>query len=357
VTIQLPDYVDAPSLTQPVTGTDQKRAIAEADEAVVRAVDRISGQAMVSTANDSYGAFFIAYDPERETAQTMGFTNGLVAGSLFASADADGIVLGHILAENLGAKLGDKVVFTLTDRSGEIVSGMERLIGIVNTGASSTDAGLVLLPIDTVRKTIGYAPNESTQVALFLRDGRRSAEVAKRLGAQLGPDVSVLTWDQLQPEIKAFVAMKIGGGRVFELVIALLVAAGIFNTIFMSVLERTREFGILRAIGYSPIQIFALVIYESSFLAVLGLVGAIAVSAWPYYTLHNTGIDMTKMYAQQGGAIDIGGVGMDPILRIGIYPENAVAIGCIIVITTILAGVYPAWKAGRVSPIESINLV
>jgi ABC-type lipoprotein release transport system permease subunit len=73
--------------------------------------------------------------------------------------------------------------------------------------------------------------------------------------------------------------------------------------------------------------------------------------------LHHTGIDMTEMYAQQGGAIDIGGVGMDPILRIGIYPENAVAIACIIVITTMLAGVYPAWKAGRVSPIESINLV
>jgi ABC-type lipoprotein release transport system permease subunit len=357
VTIQHPEYQDTPTLTRSVRNTDQKRAVVAGDEDVVQVVDRISGQAMLATASDSYGAFFIAYDPKRETEDTMGFTRGLVAGELFASADSNGIVLGDILASNLDAKLGDKVVFTLTDRSGEIVSGMERVSGIVKTGAASTDASLVLLPIGTLRKIIGYDPHESTQVAIFLDDGRRSADVAERIGTQLGPEVKVLTWDQLQPEIKAFVAMKIGGGRVFELVIALLVAAGIFNTIFMSVLERTREFGIMRAIGYSPGQIFALVMYESGCLAVMGLVGAFVVSIWPYTALHRTGIDMTAAYAQQGGALDIGGVGMDPILRIGIYPENAMAIAVIIVVTTMLAGIYPAYRAGRADPIESINLV
>jgi ABC-type lipoprotein release transport system permease subunit len=357
VTIQHPEYMDMPTLTRTVTATDDKRAAAESDQDVIRAVDRASGQAMLSTASDSFGAFFIAYDPTLENEETMEFTEGLVEGALFEAADDDGIILGQVLAENLDAELGDKIVYTLTDKSGEIVTGMERLSGIVTTGAMSTDAALVLLPIGTVRSVVGYDPNESTQVAVFLGDGRRSIEAARRIGAHVGPDVAVLTWDQLQPEIKAFVAMKIGGGRVMEIIIGLLVAAGIFNTIFMSVLERYREFGIMRAIGYSPRQLFSLVMLESGFLAVMGLFAACLVTAWPYYRLHGTGIDLTEMYAQQGAAIDIGGVGMDLILRIGIFPENAIAIAGAIVLATMLAGIYPAWKAGRVNPVDVIKLV
>ncbi|TNE88094.1 MAG: ABC transporter permease [Deltaproteobacteria bacterium] len=356
VTIQHPEYRDRPTLTRSVTDADAVREEAEADRYVVKVVDRTSGQAMLATAKDSFGAFFIAYDPALETEDTMEFTQGLVAGKLFESADDKGIILGHVLAKNLGAELGDKVVYTLTDRSGEIVSGMQRLTGIVNTGSVSTDAALMLLPIGTVRDVIGYEPNETTQVAVFLEDGRNAPGVAMRLGKQVGDDKTVLTWDELQPEIKAFVAMKIGGGRVFEIVIGVLVAAGIFNTIFMSVLERTREFGIMLAIGYSPRQVFSMVMWESVFLAGLGLLGAIAVTALPYWYMHGTGIDLTEVYAQQGG-VDIGGVGMDPILRIGIYPENALIIALAIVGATILAGVYPAWRAGRVDPVESINLV
>ena len=356
VTIQHPEYQDRPTLTRTVTQTDGKRALAEGDRAVVRAVERASGQAMLSTARDSFGGFFIAYDPELETGDTMEFTEGLTQGVLFESADDDGIILGRILAQNLSAELGDKVVFTLTDRNGEIVSGMERVSGIVSTGAASTDAGIVLLPINTVRRVVGYDPHESTQVAVFLDDGRKAIKAASRLGSAIGDEAAVYTWDELQPEIRAFVAMKVGGGRVFEIVIGVLVAAGIFNTIFMSVLERTREFGIMMAIGFSPGQLFTMVMAESGFLALLGLGLSAALTAGPYAYLHGTGIDMTEVYASQpGGAIDIGGVGMDPILRIGIFPENAVIIAVSIVLATLLAGIYPAWRAGRVDPVESIN--
>jgi ABC-type lipoprotein release transport system permease subunit len=357
VTIQHPEYIDMPTLTRTVQNTDAKHATAEADKQVARVVDRTSGSAMISTASDSFGGFFIAYNPERENEETMEFTDGLIEGKLFETANDDGIILGHILATNLDAQLGDKIVYTLTDRSGEIVSGMERLSGIIKTGAASTDAGIVLMPIGTVRSVIGFDDNESTQVAIFLEDGRNAIDVAERIDAQMGPEVSVLTWDNLQPEIKTFVAMKVGGGRVMIGIIGLLVAAGIFNTIFMSVLERTREFGIMVALGYSPGQIFSLVMYESGFLAILGLTGVVLVSAWPYSYLSANGIDLTAQMAESGTSMDIGGVGMDTIMPVGMYPESGIALGILILLAVMTAGLYPAWKAGRVNPIESINLV
>lgn len=356
VTLQHPEYRDTPTLTRTVQGTDEKRSISQADPSATRAVVRTTGQAMVATASDSYGVLFIAYDPEMETPDTLIFTRKVVEGELFKTAQDRGMILGESLAHNLGAKLGSKVVYTLTDRRGEIVTGMERLTGVVRTGAPSLDASLCLLPLGTVQKLVGYDAQEATQVAVFLGDGRQSVAAAGRLDGELGPDVAVLTWDQIQPEIRAFVAMKVGGSRVIELIVALLVAAGIFNTVFMSVLERSREFGIMIALGYTARQLFALVMAECGYLAGLGLVSAALVTAGPYHYLSQQGIDLTEVYAKQGGAIEIGGVGMDPILRIGIFPENLAYIAVAIVVATLLAGVYPAWRAGRVNPVESINL-
>lgn len=358
VALQHPEYRDAPSLTRSVSGTDQKRTLVAADPSASQAVERVVGQAMVATASDSFGAFFVAYDPALETADTLQFTRSVSEGALFTGPDEPGIILGDRLARNLDAQLGDKVVYTLTDRKGEIVNGMQRLVGTVHTGAPSIDGGLVLLPIGTLRAAVGYDPHEATQVALFLKDGRDTLDAAARVDAQIGPETAVLTWDQIQPEIRAFVAMKVGGSRVMELIIGLLVAAGIFNTIFMSVLERTREFGIMLALGYSPRQLFGMVMLESGFLAAMGLVAS-ALVTWPVYRhLNQTGIDMSKAYAEQGmDSFDLAGVGMDPVLHVGIFPENAAIIAALIVLSTLAAGLYPAWRAGRVNPVESINLV
>ncbi len=358
VALQHPEYRDTPTLTRSVTGTAEKRALVSADPAASRAVERVAGQAMVATAADSFAAFFIAYDPTLETPDTLSFTRSVATGKLFEKSDEPGVILGDRLAQNLDAELGDKVVYTLTDQKGEIVTGMQRLTGTVHTGAPSLDSGLVLLPIGTIRNLVGYDATEATQVALFLKDGRQTLSAAARIDETIGPETAVLTWEQVQPEIRGFVAMKVGGSRVLELIVGLLVTAGVFNTIFMSVLERTREFGIMLALGYSPRQLFGMVMVESGFLAGMGLL-ACAIVTWPvYHHLSQTGFDMSKAYADQGmDAFEVAGVGMDPVLRIGIFPENVAIIVLTIVGATLLAGLYPAWRAGRVNPVESINLV
>ena len=356
VTLQHPDYADSPTLANTITGTDAKRELAKGDEHVAAAVDRTSGMAMLSTAEDSFGAVFIAYDPGRESHDTMRFAQSLVEGAMFARADADGIVLGSVLARNLGAEVGDKVVFTLTDRHGEIVAGMERLSGILTTNTPSLDAGLCLLPIGTARAVLGYGPDEATQVAVFLSDARGSHAVAERL-ARLIPDAAVLTWDKIRPEIRSFIAMKVGGGRVMIVIISLLVAAGIFNTLFVSVMERVREFGIMRAIGYSSGQLFRLVMWESAWLALVGMGVGTAFTLPVYIPLNRHGLDMTEVYRSGDQALEVAGVGFDMVLTVGIFPEHVVAIAACLLGATLAAGLYPAWKVGRIEPVESINLV
>jgi ABC-type lipoprotein release transport system permease subunit len=348
VVVQHPEYLDTPTLTRTVEHTDAVRKVALADPEVKAAVDRITCQAMVQTATHNAGVGFVAFDAAAETPDTLSFLDG-VEGRL---DDPKGVVLGARLAKNLGLGLGDKVVYTLMDRSGEIVSGLGRVSGVVRTGAPSVDGALLLVPIQAMRETLGYAPDEATTVAVFVKDSRRSGKVAERLQPAVGA-AKALTWDQAMPDLSGFIAMKVGGARFMELVILVLVAAGIFNTLFMSVMERRREFGILAAIGCSRPRLFGLVMWESLWLALVGLIVAGAVTIGPYSYLARVGIDLSTSMPEN---MEVAGVGMSPILRVGIFPENVVLICAFALVATLLAGLWPAWQAARVPPVEAIKL-
>jgi ABC-type lipoprotein release transport system permease subunit len=355
VTLQHPEHLDAPTLSRTVREVEQLRAAALGDRDVVRVVTRISGNLMLATASQNYGAAFLAFDPDDEDASTLSLLEALSEGELFPSTRDGGIILGQRLAENLDAGLGRKVVYTLTDRSGEIVQEAVRVSGIIRTGAPSVDAGLCLLPIDSLRKVLGYQPDEAVQVGVFLRDHRDADAVARRLGESLGERVAALSWHQLQPELAGFITMKVVGARFMEVIIMILVAAGIFNTLFVSVMERVREFGIMLAIGFSPARLFALVMCESLWLGLVGLVLAAAVTAGPYYYMATVGIDMSGLMG--AGSSEIAGVAVSSIMHVDIFLENLVMIASAALVATLLSGLYPAWHAGRVAPVESIRLV
>jgi len=322
---------------------------------VTRVAQRITGHTMLATAGESFGAGFFAIDPEVEDESTFSIIEGLPEGAMFETSHDGGIILGERLANNLGAKMGHRVVYTMTDVNGEIVSGLARLSGIVRTGAPSIDGGLCILPIDAVREVLGYAPDEATQIAVFIEDQRRSEEVAQSLQETVGENTAALAWYEINPELSSFIAIKVGGARFIEILIAILVAAGIFNTLFVNVMERLREFGIMLAIGFSPGRLFRLVMMESLWLAVVGLIAAAVVTLGPYLYLSHTGIDVSSMIAED--SMEIAGVAMSTTLKVGIFPESAAVIAFAAVIAILLSGVYPAWKAGHVEPVKTIKIV
>jgi len=355
VTIQNAKFLDAPTLAKTVHGTKAVARSARAQPEVTRVVTRIVGQTLLSTATNSQGAGFVAIDPEQEDSTTLAIANAFTGGSMFPTTEDGGIVLGARLAENLGVTLGKKVVYNMTDKNGDIISGLARVSGIVRTGAPGVDGALCLLPLGTMRRALGYDADEATQVAVFIDDQRKSDDVAARIGATLDSATVALPWHEIQPELAGFIALKVGGANFMKILIAVLIAAGIFNTLFVSVTERMREFGIMLAIGYSPGDLYALVMFESLWLGLVGLVVGAAVIIGPYLYLAHTGVDMSAMVGQ--GGTEVAGVAVSPIFKVGIFPVNAVVIALAALAATLAAGIYPAWKAGRVAPVETIRLV
>jgi len=310
---------------------------------------------MLSTAGENQGAGFLAIAPEEEDEDTLSLLSALAEGEFFETSMDEGIILGARLARNLGVEVGSKLVYTMTDTDGEIVSQLAHVKGLIRTGSPSVDGGLCLLPIGTVRKLLGFAPDESIQVAVFVDDQRNSEQVAKDLSSLVSDDVAAVPWFDLQPDLAAFIALKVGGSKFIMVLLAVLVAAGIFNTLFVSVMERLREFGIMLAIGFSPGKLFRLVMTESLWLAVVGLIGAAIVTTPVYLTLASTGIDISAMIPE--GNTEIAGIGIPTLMKVGIYRENLIMIGAFAVVAVLLSGVYPAWKAGHLDPVETIRLV
>jgi ABC-type lipoprotein release transport system permease subunit len=343
-----------------VTEASDLAAVALEEPEVVRVTTRISGNLMIASASRNYGAGFIAFDPDSEDVETLSLLEAIEEGGLFGSKQKGGIVLGAKLAENLHVDIGHKVVYTLTDREGEIVQEAVRVSGLLRTGAPTVDGALALLPLEYVRRSLRYRADEAVQVAVFLDDQRAADAVAARLAGRVaarnGGGVAVLPWHVLQPELAGFIAMKVGGAWIMEAIIMLLVAAGIFNTIFVGVMERMREFGILRAIGWSPGQLARLVITESALLAATGIALALVVTAGPYWYLNTVGFDLMAAMTD-GQGVEAAGVAMTSRMHVDIYAENALLIGGAAIFATLLSGVYPAWRAGRVDPAETIRLV
>jgi ABC-type lipoprotein release transport system permease subunit len=313
ITIAARDYNRAPSSQKLIQGVNTLQSLIASLPEVKSVVARIQGQAMFASARKSVGGTFIAIDPAKENANNNLFIQSLTDGEMLSTTNGKGIVMGVDLARKLKLNLGKKVVYTTTDINGDIVSAVARVSGIFRTGVAEVDGGMALLPMQSIQKVLGYASDEVSLIAVSLVDQRISHALRGRMQGQ--PEfehVEVLNWQQTQPDLAGMIAVDKSANRISQLMISLLIAAGILNTMLMSVLERIREFGVMMALGMSPRSLFSLVILESFWLAVIGLIIGIIVTIPWYLYMAETGIDLTSAYGD-----DFSFGGGDKVVQIG----------------------------------------
>lgn len=356
VTIEPADYNRTPTLDKRLADSSRLRRQVLAEAEVKSVMVRITGQAMFASAVKSVGGMFLAIDPQQESAEYNLLIRSLVKGQVFPDRTGNGVVVGRKLATKLNLRIGKKLVYTTTDARGEIVSEIARVSGIFATGVSEIDTGMVLLPIDRVRNVLGYESDEATLLAIMLQDQRKAGQLRKRLERRLGgPGREVLSWRQTQADLAGMITIDGSSNYISQFLVALLIAAGVLNTLLMSVLERSREFGVMMAIGMSSRQLFRLVMVESVWLALIGLTLGILLTAPLYWYLDIYGWDLSSMLG--GEDYSVSGVLVDPVMRIRLHAESIATILSVVFGLAMLSGIYPAWRAGRIPPIESLRTI
>ena len=353
ISIMAPDYNRAPSSKKRLHQAEALKQCVEEFDDVQSVAMRIQGQAMFASARKSIGGIFFAIEPRQENSDNNLFVKAMVEGDMLPSASGSSVVLGTELAKKLKLKIGKKVVYTTTDKNGDIVSAIARVGGLFKTGSDEIDGSVAILPLHKVQKVLGYQQDEVSVLAVVLSDQRYSNQLGDKMQAlPQFADVEVLNWQQTQPDLAGMIAVDKGSNYISQLLIALLVAAGILNTMLMSVLERRREFGVMMAVGMSPKNLFLLVMLESFWLAILGLIiGVIVTTPW-FLFMSQTGIDLSAAY---GDGFSFGGVLLDPTFKLRLFKESIIAILVGLFGLALLSGAYPAWQAGRVVPVESLK--
>lgn len=352
VSIEPTGYNISPSLDKSLLEIDALTAQTVQLPGVAAAIARISGPAVFSTASGSAPGMVLGIDPTQESSAFNSYLSSMREGKVFEATTGRGAVIGTVMADRLKLKLGSKLVYTVVDKNGEMVSESARIEGLFKTGVDEVDGSAVLLPIDALRKSLKYAAGEATLVSVYLEDHRDSAELAAALQKSSGNTVEIHTWKETQPGVASYIALDGSMSEVFLLLIIMVIAAGVLNTMVMSVMERKRELGVMLAIGTSPGHLFKLIVCEASILAFVGCVaGAVLFIPWMFY-MQAVGIDLTSVV---GSDMQVSGVLYDPIIHIALRPEDASIILSGLFALVLLTAAYPAHRAASLPPMESMR--
>ncbi len=314
---------------------------------------RMKASAMAASANAGAGINILGVNPASE--QKVSDLHTLIIEGKYLSADEKiPTVIGQKLAHKLDLGLGDKLIVTLTDSSGTITSGAFRIVGIFKTANNRFDESNVFVNKKDLSGLIGYPANTGDEIAIRLRDNSQTPVVLKALRRLFQKEIRskkiiIRSWDQIQPLLKSMIGVMDFFSYIFLFIILAALAFAIINTMLMAVMERTREIGMLMALGMNKRKIFSMIMLETIFLSIVGAVLGLIISLLIVNHYATYGFDLSSV----AKGLNYIGYSSQVFLRVN---TNFYIISMVLVaLIAILSSISPALKALKLQPAKAIR--
>ncbi|UCG67724.1 MAG: ABC transporter permease [Deltaproteobacteria bacterium] len=312
---------------------------------------RANAFSLISSKERTYGTIVIGIDPQRE-ARVSTLKKLIRQGNYLSADDSNQALVGKLLAKNLNVVLGDELVVLGQGRDGSIAATVVKVKGIFSSGQDEFDRSSIHIPLKYFQDV--YAMNGAVHEVVALgKSLEYIPEIKSRVTAGIENMIQkdhlvVLDWMELMPGLIQAIQMDLVSGFIFYIILIVVVAFSILNTFLMAVFERTREFGVLLAIGTTPRRLTKLLLTESVSMTMVGIViGIIAGSliTW-YFQVHGIVISGAAEVLRQFGLPER----MFPRLSV-----LSISIGTgIVLVITLLTALYPALKVRRLRPVEAM---
>ncbi len=318
---------------------------------IVAAAPRVQAQALASTAAKSEGIMLTGIDPLAEAKVTF-ISRTIVQGHpLVPGADRE-VMIGRRLADKLSVRVGEKIVVMTQAANGELGTAAYRVGGIFSTESASFDGAFAFVTLQAAQSLLGLGSRVSTiNVRLATRAGVPSAAAVLR--ARFGAEgVVFVPWQELLPQLDDMVRLLRVVNSIILAVLLLVVTTAVINTVFMAVTERTREFGVMLALGTSPAALRRMVLYETVALLVLAAAAGYGAGIALVAYLGHVGIDLSGFFAGYSAIPGLTGIVYPRVMSATVVPP-----GVALVIAGVLVSLYPAAKAARLDPVQAIRHV
>ena len=347
--IQAPGYKDDARIRQSVPNVSTLAATLRDGLGLETVAARAGSFALASSDERSYGVQIFGVDPEHEP--LVSSIPGLVrSGRFLEDNDAPDIVIGRVLARNLRVDLGDEITLLGSGRDGSFAAAIVNVVGIFETGVPDMDRSIAEIPLGYFQDV--FAMGGSGHQLVITGPSLDTIELLKADVEALMPrdeDLVLHDWDALQPGLKQAIQADLSSAFFMYGVLVILVAFSVLNTQLMSVLERTREFGVVMSLGLTPGRLGRIVLLETAFMGLVSLMlGALLGGLITLYFGYNgfSYPGMNEMAANFN-------------LPDRFYPQATfltLFLGPAIVFAgAILAAVYPALRLRWLEPVEAMR--
>ena len=308
---------------------------------VVEATPRLFASGIVSRGENSAGVQVIGIDPASPANQV--FREGLLEGNFISPEDREGILIGRPLARKFNLKAGDQVSLLVNKSEGDVDEQMFTVRGIYTTNTVGYDESSVFMPLVKAQAFMG-AGDHATIIFVMLQDREQAESVASALQSS---NMKAVTWEEMNDLIVQFESFADAYMTVLYLIVLGITATVVTNTLVMAVFERTREIGILAAIGMKGRRIMAQFLVEGAMIATLGILGGLilgGVLVW-YFTVYGFFI----------GDMGMTGILMGDQIYAHLTVQDTIYLAVVAYVVTLLASLYPATLAARMEPVEALH--
>jgi ABC-type lipoprotein release transport system permease subunit len=301
---------------------------------------------MVASAAGSAGITLNAVMPDEENKLTK-LKEKIVSGNYFNPVKLNEIIISKKLAKKLKLNLKKKVIVTFQNKDGDLATVAFRIIALYKTVNGPYDDNNIFVNIKSVDSLVGL-PNAINEIAVLLRSNDLLNQSQDELN-KLFPNLEIKNWKELAPDLGLTVSAGDQMVYIFMGIILLSIAFGIINTMMMSVLERTKEIGMLLALGMNKVKIFLMILLETFFLILAGCPFGLVLAFSTILITQQTGISFSKfseVYSSFGYSSVI-----YPIIHFGQFGS----IMLLVFLTAIFSALFPAIRALKLKPAESIK--
>ena len=335
----------------PLENADEVVAAATERPEVIAAAKRINTGGVVLSGDKSLPVTITAIEPTVEGPLSMQAAN-ITAGRYLLEEEGDAILIGRGLADRLGLEVGDRTTLLGHSKHETLRQRTMTVVGIYDVGAPDLEKSMVFITLPEAQSLYNLR-DQVTEVAIMLEDVNQEVAVLPNLQRALS-SYEVDSWKTLRPEITETMATKSTFTSLIGLIVVMIASIGILNLQLMAVFERTREMGVLAAMGMKGRQIMGIFLLEGTLIGLIGaVIGCLIGVALLAAVGAAGGVDLSFASGMGGDIMALMGNRLYPATT----PASVIARGAIVVVIAALASLYPAWQASRKEPAAALHHV